>query len=102
MTSFVIPSYQRPDITKNQTLAFLKKHGIEDTDIYLVLRKDDLYLNDYLDRATNINILMTDVRGVGRTHLMKVHSSWKLMMTYKISSIMNAILARILKRSVRT
>lgn len=68
MTSFVIPSYQRPDITKNQTLAFLKKHGIEDTDIYLVLRKDDLYLNDYLDRATNINILMTDVRGVGRTH----------------------------------
>lgn len=66
--SYIIPSFQRPDIVKQKTLAFLKNHGIEDKDIYLVLRTDDLYLNDYLDRATNINILMTDVRGVGRTH----------------------------------
>ena len=58
MTSFVIPSYQRPDITKNQTLAFLKKHGIEDKDIYLVLRKDDLYLNDYLDQMFNSILIL--------------------------------------------
>ncbi len=68
MVKYVVPSYQRPNICKEQTLAFLKKHNVDDTDIYLVLRNDDPYINDYIDRATNMNILLTDVKGVGRTH----------------------------------
>ncbi len=68
MNSFIVPSFQRPDIFKEQTLAFLKKHNVDEKDIYLVLRKDDPYLNDYIDRATNINIILTDVKGIGRTH----------------------------------
>ena len=68
MTSFVIPSFQRPTIFKEQTLAFLKKHNVDETDIHLFLRSDDLYLNDYMDRATGINIHITDVKGVGKTH----------------------------------
>ena len=68
MTSFVVPSFQRPTIFKEQTLAFLKKHNVDEKDIYLVLREDDPYLNDYLDRATDINVLITDVKGIGKTH----------------------------------
>ena len=68
MTSFVIPSYQRPIIFKEQTYAFLKKHKIDDKDIHLFLRQDDPYLNDYLDRATDINVHITDVKGIGKTH----------------------------------
>tara|TARA_R110000868_G_scaffold24550_3_gene96783 strand:- start:35 stop:766 length:732 start_codon:yes stop_codon:yes gene_type:complete len=68
MNSFVIPSFQRPTIFKEQTLAFLKKHNVDEKDIYLVLREDDPYLNDYLDRASNINVLITDVKGIGKTH----------------------------------
>ena len=68
MNSFVIPSFQRPTIFKEQTLAFLKKHNVDEKDIYLVLREDDPYLNDYLDRATDINVLITDVKGIGGTY----------------------------------
>jgi len=68
MNSFIVPSFQRPEIFKEQTLAFLKKHNVDEKDIYLVLRKDDPYLNDYMDRATNINVILTDVKGIGRTH----------------------------------
>ena len=68
MTSYIIPSYQRPLIFKDQTYAFLKKHKIDDKDIHLFLRSDDPYLNDYMDRATDINIHITDVKGIGRTH----------------------------------
>ena len=65
---YVIPSYQRPDICQELTLKFLKRHGIDDADIYLVLREDDPYLNDYMDRASLMNILITDVKGIGKTH----------------------------------
>ena len=68
MTSYIIPSYQRPLIFRDQTYAFLKKHKIDDKDIHLFLRSDDPYLNDYMDRATDINIHITDVKGIGRTH----------------------------------
>jgi len=68
MTKYVIPSFQRPEIFREQTYAFLKKHNVDDSSIYLVLRNDDPYLNDYMDRATNMNILLTDVKGIGRTH----------------------------------
>lgn len=68
MTSYIIPSYQRPLIFKEQTYAFLKKHKIDDNDIHLFLRSDDPYLNDYMDRASDINIHITDVKGVGMTH----------------------------------
>ena len=65
---FVIPSYQRPLIFRDQTYAFLKKHSISDSDIHLFLRSDDPYINDYMDRAQGINFHITDVKGVGRTH----------------------------------
>lgn len=65
---FIIPSYQRPHIVKEQTLAYLKRHNVDDKDIYLVLRSDDPYINDYMDRATYMNTLITDVKGIGRTH----------------------------------
>lgn len=68
MNSFIVPSFQRPNIFKEQTLAFLKRHNVNSKDIYLVLRKDDPYLNDYMDRALDINIILTDVKGIGRTH----------------------------------
>ena len=68
MNSFIVPSFQRPVIFKEQTYSFLKKHKVDDKDIYLILRNDDPYLNDYMDRASNINIIITDVKGVGRTH----------------------------------
>ena len=66
---FIIPSYQRPHIVKEQTLAYLKRHNVDDKDIYLVLRSDDPYINDYMDRATYMNTLITDVKGIGRTHI---------------------------------
>lgn len=67
-TLFVIPSFQRPEICRDQTLKFLERHGVENEFIYLVLRADDPYLNDYIDRASGINILITDVKGIGNTH----------------------------------
>jgi transposase-like protein len=68
MTSFVIPSFQRPEICRDQTLKFLERHGVANSDIYLVLRVDDPYLNDYMDRASGMNILITDIKGIGNTH----------------------------------
>jgi len=68
MNSFIVPSFQRPEIFKEQTLSFLKRHNVDDKDIYLVLRKDDPYLNDYMDRALDINVILTDVKGIGNTH----------------------------------
>ncbi len=68
MNSFIVPSFQRPEIFKEQTLAFLKKHNVDDKDIYLILRNDDPYVNEYMDRASNINVILTDVKGIGRTH----------------------------------
>lgn len=68
MVKYVVPSFQRPVIFRDQTYSFLKKHNISDNDIHLFLRSDDPYLNDYMDRATGINFHITDVRGVGRTH----------------------------------
>ena len=49
MVKYVVPSYQRPNICKEQTLNFLKKHNVDDSDIYLVLRTDDPYVNDYVE-----------------------------------------------------
>lgn len=68
MVKYVVPSFQRPVIFRDQTYSFLKKHNISDSDIHLFLRSDDPYINDYMDRATGINFHITDVRGVGRTH----------------------------------
>ena len=68
MNSFIVPSFQRPEIFKEQTLAFLKKHNVDEKDIYLILRNDDPYVNEYMDRASNINVILTDVKGIGRTH----------------------------------
>ena len=68
MTKYIIPSFQRPHIAKEQTLAFLKRHKIDNKDIHLFLRSDDPYLNDYMDRATDMNIHISDVKGIGNTH----------------------------------
>jgi hypothetical protein len=68
MNSFIVPSFQRPEIFKEQTYSFLKKHNVDDKDIYLILRNDDPYVNEYMDRASNINVILTDVKGIGRTH----------------------------------
>jgi hypothetical protein len=68
MIKYIIPSYQRPKITAEQTLNFLFRHGIPKNDIFLILRNDDIHLEEYKKIDEEINIITTDVKGIGMTH----------------------------------
>jgi len=61
---YVIPSYQRVDKLKNNTLKFLDKHNIPKKDIYIVVRTDDEGYSIFDD----YNIIKTNVKGIGKTH----------------------------------
>jgi len=61
---YVIPSYQRVDKLKNNTLKYLDKQGISKDDIYIVVRVDDEGYSIFDD----YNIIKTDVKGIGKTH----------------------------------
>lgn len=64
---FVIPSYQRPGIFLAKTLKYLYEHDIESEDIYLFIRKDDPEIDKY-QNIPDINIIETEVKGIGNTH----------------------------------
>mgnify|MGYP003666027561 FL=1 len=63
---YIIPSFKRFEKLKSQTLAFLERHDIRKTDIYIFVRGDDPQLHDYLSLEENIVVL--DVHGIGKTH----------------------------------
>ena len=61
---YVIPSYQRVDKLKNNTLKYLDKHGVSKDDIYIVVRSDEEGYSIF----EGYNIIKTDVKGIGKTH----------------------------------
>lgn len=65
---YVIPSYQRPQELKSKTLNYLCNQKIDAKDIFIIVRSDDKYLHEYLDCGTDINIVQTEIKGIGRTH----------------------------------
>ena len=62
---YVIPSFQRADKLKKQTLSYLNLHGVSKDDIYIVVRTDD---EGYSIFEEEYNIIKTDVKGIGKTH----------------------------------
>jgi len=64
---FVIPSYQRPSQLKEKTLTYLELQGVDKKDIFVFVRKDDSKLNEY-QNIEGINLVTTDIKGIGRTH----------------------------------
>jgi len=67
MIKFVIPSYQRPSQLKEKTLAYLDEQGVDKKTIYVFVRTDDSQLSEY-QSIEGINLVTTDVKGIGRTH----------------------------------
>tara|TARA_R110002126_G_scaffold60278_1_gene157140 strand:+ start:3293 stop:4687 length:1395 start_codon:yes stop_codon:yes gene_type:complete len=63
---YIIPSYKRSGKVQQQTLSFLKRHDIDDKDIWLVTRTDDPQAAEYSKIPTNHLVL--DVKGIGKTH----------------------------------
>ena len=64
---FVIPSFGRISELKEKSLKFLKKYDIDLKDIYIFVREDDNQLCLY-ESMDDINIVICDVKGIGRTH----------------------------------
>jgi hypothetical protein len=66
---YVIPSYQRCNELKEQTLSYLTKNNIKNKDIYIFCRNDDKFINLYNDLSIEgYNVISTDVKGIGMTH----------------------------------
>jgi|TARA_R110000851_G_scaffold65302_1_gene148417 hypothetical protein len=65
MVKYVVPSYKRPYIFRDNTLAFLFKHGVKTEDIYVFVRDDDPLQDYYLKSC---NIIKCSEKGIGRTH----------------------------------
>ena len=66
---YVIPSYQRYNELKEQTLSYLAKNNIKNKDIYIFCRNDDKFINLYNDLSIEgYNVISTDVKGIGMTH----------------------------------
>ena len=65
---FVIPSYQRVELLKSKTLAFLKEQEVDPKDIYVFIRDDDSQIDEY-NAIPDINVItLMDIRGIGNTH----------------------------------
>ena len=66
----VIPSYNRIEQLRLQTLLFLNNHKFKKEDIFIFIRSDDNKLEDYmLLKEEGYNIIITNnVKGIGRTH----------------------------------
>ncbi len=67
MIKFIIPSYQRPSQLKAKTLSYLREQGVDPKSIYVFVRTDDPKLSEY-ESIEGINLITTDVKGIGRTH----------------------------------
>ena len=65
---YVVPSYQRPKELKSKTLTYLCNQKIDAKDIFIIVRSDDKYLHEYLDCGNDINIVKTEIKGIGKTH----------------------------------
>ena len=64
---FVIPSYQRAEQLKSKTLTYLREQRIDPQHIYIFVRNDDEKLSEY-QSIQGINLITTDVKGIGKTH----------------------------------
>ena len=64
---FVIPSYQRAEQLKAKTLTYLREQRIDPQHIYIFVRNDDEKLSEY-QNIEGINLVTTDVKGIGMTH----------------------------------
>ena len=64
---FVIPSFQRARQIQEKTLEFLDWQNILRKDIYVFVRNDDPFLPLY-ESINGINLIKTDVKGIGNTH----------------------------------
>jgi len=64
---WIIPSYKRPEIFWTKTLHYLYEHNINSSDIYLIIRSDDPEIDKY-NNIPDINIIETEVKGIGMTH----------------------------------
>jgi len=67
---FVIPSFQRPQQLKDQTISYLASQHVDPKDIYIFVRSDDDKLNEYLElRNEDVNVeVSVGVFGIGKTH----------------------------------
>jgi len=64
---FVIPSYQRPQGLLNKTLKYLDFMNIDRSDVYIFIREDDKFIQDYLSIPV-VNVVPIDIKGIGETH----------------------------------
>jgi len=69
MVQFVIPSYQRAEKLKEQTLKFLSFHTWN-KDVWIFVRDDDPQIEQYRKfRDDNYNVIeLIDCKGIGNTH----------------------------------
>jgi len=63
---FVIPSYQRPQGLLNKTLKYLDAMNIDRSDVYVFIREDDKFLEEYM--SIFVNLVAIDIKGIGETH----------------------------------
>lgn len=64
---FVIPSFNRIDEIKNKSLKFLEKYDIDFNDVYIFIRNDDKYIEEYKN-IPKVNTVICEVKGIGNTH----------------------------------
>ena len=64
---FVIPSYQRPQGLLNKTLKYLDFMNIDRSDVYIFIREDDKFIEEYMSIPA-VNVVPIDIKGIGETH----------------------------------
>jgi len=64
---FVIPSLQRPKGLLEKTLKYLDMMNVDRSEVYVFIREDDKFLNDY-ESIVAINLVPIDIKGIGATH----------------------------------
>ena len=64
---FVIPSYQRPQGLLNKTLKYLDFMNIDRSDVYIFIREDDKFIEEYMS-IPSVNVVPIDIKGIGETH----------------------------------
>ncbi len=64
---FIIPSFQRPQGLLDKTLKYLDAMNIDRGDVYIFVREDDKFLEDYMS-IVSVNLVAIDIKGIGATH----------------------------------
>ena len=64
---FIIPSFQRPQGLLDKTLKYLDFMNIDRSDVYIFIREDDKFIQDYLSIPV-VNVVPIDIKGIGETH----------------------------------